>query len=75
MNVFSKPTRWIILAVLAILLAATIVSDRWTRAPSGSTPLPTVTIGLVTFPGYAPLYVAKEKDLFPGFERRVVGDV
>ncbi len=30
--------------------------------------LPKVTIGMVTFPGYAPLYVAKEKGFFEGID-------
>ena len=31
-----------------------------------SVSLPSVNIGMVTFPGYAPLYVAKEKGFFEG---------
>lgn len=43
-------------------------------------PLPKVTIAMVTFPGYAPLYVAKEKGFFEGVDvelRRIesIGDI
>ena len=31
-----------------------------------------VTIGMVTFPGYAPLYLAKEKNLFPNVDVTLV---
>lgn len=31
-----------------------------------------VTIGMVTFPGYAPLYLAKEKNLFKGVDVKLV---
>lgn len=72
MNKSFKQTRWVIVIVLSAILGTTVIGYRSMRTPSEPTSLPTVTIALVTFPGYAPLYVAKEKNLFPGITVELV---
>ena len=55
------------LGAAILVLAAIFANYTVSRTPSTSpASIPTVKIGLVTFPGYAPFYLAKNKNLFPG---------
>jgi NitT/TauT family transport system substrate-binding protein len=59
MNKNSK----ILLGLLGIVIIGGLIYYLQTQK-STSTEKPTIKIGMVTFPGYAPLYLAKEKGLF-----------
>lgn len=48
--------------IITVILIITAASCNWRGESSEKQK---VTIGMVTFPGYAPLYLAKEKNLFP----------
>src|SRR3989339_1949052 len=54
----------IIVVVIVLGLGGYFLMNKNSGQQSG--PLPKVTIAMVTFPGYAPLYVAKEKGFFEG---------
>lgn len=54
---------------MLILVAAAAVGLGIARKnDTKENPLPKVTIGMVTFPGYAPLYLAEEKGFFEGVD-------
>jgi NitT/TauT family transport system substrate-binding protein len=57
-----------IVAIILVLLAGA-TSCNW---GSKTTPKQKVTIGMVTFPGYAPLYLAKEKGFFDDLDVELV---
>src|SRR3989339_1227697 len=56
----------IIVVVIVLGLGGYFLMNKNSGQQSG--PLPKVTIAMVTFPGYAPLYVAKEKSFFEGLD-------
>ena len=53
-------TTYILLAVIIVLISSLISCSRSNKD--------TVNIGMVTFPGYAPFYLAKEKKLFDNID-------
>lgn len=55
--------------ILAVALLMGLSSCNWGKK---NTEKQKVTIGMVTFPGYAPLYLAKEKNLFPDVDVTLV---
>lgn len=58
------------LLVIAVVLLMGFSSCNWgSKNPSEKQK---ITIGMVTFPGYAPLYLAKEKGFFEGLEVNLV---
>ncbi|MGI8467009.1 MAG: ABC transporter substrate-binding protein [Pyrinomonadaceae bacterium] len=57
------------LLLIAIVLVIGAASCNWNKK---QTERQKVTIGMVTFPGYAPLYLAKEKNLFPNADVTLV---
>lgn len=66
--------------ILAIGLIAYVGFNKQNKPPQITKSLPKVTIAMVTFPGYAPLYVAKEKGFFEGVDvalKRIesIGDI
>ncbi|MDP3957460.1 MAG: ABC transporter substrate-binding protein, partial [bacterium] len=71
----------IIVAVIIVIgLIAYSGLNKQNKSPQAAKSLPKVTIAMVTFPGYAPLYVAKEKGFFEGVDvelKRIesIGDI
>src|SRR3989339_154201 len=61
----------IIVVVIVLGLGGYFLMNKNSGQQSG--PLPKVTIAMVTFPGYAPLYVAKEKSFFEGLDVELNG--
>lgn len=67
----KKKILGILLVVLVIVLAVAFAQNK--RAGDDSEqPDKAITIGMVTFPGYAPLYLAQEKALFKGVDVNLV---
>ncbi len=56
----------IIVVVIVLSIGGYAISSK--KFSQQSAELPKVTIAMVTFPGYAPLYVAKEKGFFEGVD-------
>lgn len=72
----------IVIAVVIVVVGIIAYSGffKQDNPPQAVKPLPKVTIAMVTFPGYAPLYVAKEKGFFDGVDvelKRIesIGDI
>ena len=64
----SKKIAVVVTAVVFLVAVVIFLSPK--TKPSNVRP--TVSIGMVTFPGYAPLYLAKEKNLFPDINVNLV---
>ena len=64
-----RRVKWLGVIIIAIVLVVISSSCNWGNKPPER---PKVTIGMVTFPGYAPLYLAKEKNLFPDVDVALV---
>ena len=56
----------IIAVIIVLAVGGYVITSK--KSNQQSAELPKVTIAMVTFPGYAPLYVAKEKGFFEGVE-------
>lgn len=56
----------IIAVVIVLAIGGYVITSK--KSSQQSAELPKVTIAMVTFPGYAPLYVAKEKGFFEGVD-------
>src|SRR3989338_11380595 len=54
----------IIAVIIVLAVGGYVITSK--KSNQQSAELPKVTIAMVTFPGYAPLYVAKEKGFFEG---------
>lgn len=68
----SKKNLLIVIVIVVVLLGIggyVIFGKQYIKT---SSKLPKVTIAMVTFPGYAPLYVAKEKGFFEGVDVELV---
>ena len=61
-----------ILKTLLLTFLVIAVSCKEKNSTEERSPKEKVTIAMVTFPGYAPLYLAKEKDLFEGIDVELV---
>jgi len=70
-NNMNKRNLGAIVVVLAIIVIVAIFMQKDDASVDQPTK-ETVTIGMVTFPGYAPLYLAKEKELFEGVDVELV---
>lgn len=67
-----------ILAIVILLIGGYMILNKRTGQPAST--VPNVNIAMVTFPGYAPLYVAKEKGFFEGVNVKLtriesIGDI
>ena len=56
----------IIVVIIVLGIGGYVIMNK--KSNQQATALPKVTIAMVTFPGYAPLYVAKEKGFFEGVD-------
>lgn len=65
----KKHTKILIGFMIVSAMVVGLFSCNW---QSKKTEKQKVTIGMVTFPGYAPLYLAKEKNLFPDVDVTLV---
>lgn len=69
----------IIVVVVLVISGYALISNKSSQSNT-VVPVPKVTIAMVTFPGYGPLYVAKEKGFFGGVDvelKRIeaIGDI
>ncbi|MDP7247901.1 MAG: hypothetical protein QF741_04740, partial [Candidatus Peribacteraceae bacterium] len=60
----NKKTIGAIIALVVVVLLVVVFTQSNKNNSDNQQTKKSVTIGMVTFPGYAPLYLAKEKDLF-----------
>lgn len=60
----------IIVAVIVLGIGGYVILNKQSNQQAAE--LPKVTIAMVTFPGYGPLYVAKEKGFFEGIDVELV---
>ena len=59
----------ILTGFIIVMAMISLTSCNWQNKTNEK---PKITIGMVTFPGYAPLYLAKEKKLFPNVDVSLV---
>ncbi len=57
-----------IVAVIVLGIGGAMLINKDTNQPDTTAEQPKVNIAMVTFPGYAPLYLAKEKGFFEGVD-------
>ena len=60
------------IVALIIIVALVVNNNSSTTIQDQATLQESVTIGMVSFPGYAPLYLAEQKDLFPEIDVNLV---
>lgn len=59
-----------VVIIIILVISGYIIMNNRSIQPTGE--LPKIKIAMVTFPGYAPLYVAKEKGFFDGVDVELV---